>query len=556
VQALEKHRSWRWRVDPAGHAELVSAIQSSSGLSASYLTLLVLSCLIATFGLLSNSTATVIGAMIVAPLMGPILGSSLALVRGDLPGFRSALIAEVLGIALCLTVSVAVLVLVGAKHVDFSLSEIAGRVRPTLLDLAVGFSAGLAGAYCTANRQISSSIAGVAIAVALVPPLCVSGLCLGAGLHKEAFGAFVLFGANFLTIQLAATIVFTICGLGQWSKVRGEMTLLHAILLNVVLLGLTGWFLTGQLRSLIAERRAEKVAHDVVSERLSQISGATLESLKVQLSGSRLRVSVLAGAPEEIGVGVAQALRRELKERLSYDVDLRIGTALTSFVTPEGRLFDGTDQLQKATGLAIQSSLQGFPGVELLGFQRSEVTPSSQNLVISVRSPYVLDAPMVAQLQTSILSKLAARQPEQKRVQVTVRTTLIQDYTAEGLQDVPSEQAENPEQARRFELERRAQEFLDKQLKSLRDASVTEIHVQVRLSSLDLTVKIQSLTAIPDRLLASWKQGLQTELASPLSLKITNVLGRVVQLPVGAASEPASRQPAPLLAPEPSATPS
>ena len=533
----------RFRIDPADEPEIVLAIQSSAGVGTTYLTLLILSSVIATFGLLSNSTATVIGAMIVAPLMGPILGLALGLVQGDIKGFRDAFVAESLGVILCLATATFIVWLVGATHVDFAQSEILGRTRPTLLDLAIGFSAGLAGAYATVNRKISASIAGVAIAVALVPPLCVSGLCLGAGLLRQSAGAFVLFAANFLTIQLAATIVFAVSGLGHWRSLRNEHRLLQALLLNMVLLVVTGWFLAGQLNFLFAERRADRISREVISLAFSRISGANLDSLRVQLDGSTLRLDLLARAPEEMTVVFAQKLKKELESRLDYRVDLRIATALASYVTPDGRLFvpekpapDPNDVLVEDTQWALQKALKDFPGVELTGFRQVEVTPLSQRLFVTVRSSYLFDAILVARLQAAVIQRLEERQPGPKAVRLTVRTSLIQDFTVDGLQDVVIERSPTPEEVRRLDFERRAQVILRRGIERIKEARLVELRVDLQPildgETLAIAVRIQSLRPVPRANIESWRKALQSQLKNPIELSITNDLGRQLTVPV------------------------
>lgn len=430
-----------FKVDPSEEPLILESIQSSAYVTTTYLVLIVLSSMIASFGLLSNSAATVIGAMIVAPLMGPILGIAVGLVRGDRQIFWKALLAELLGVGLCLLTGMLISRLVGPSDVDFNQSEIASRTHPTLFDMAIGFSAGLAGAYATTNRKISASIAGVAIAVALVPPLCVSGLCLGAGQHEPALGAFVLFGSNFLTIQLAANVVFTLVGLGKLKEFREEHHLLQAFVVNLALLGLTGWFLAQQLQIEVTQRRITRIARAVVESEFSRVSGAHLDSLQSTLKGKVLRLDLLARAPEELSVAFASQLAKTLEQKTDLKVDLRIGTALASYVTPTGRLFEvdqatpaPSDLLQEQTRWALQQALLKFKGVNLLSFHQLSATLHGQDLFVSVQSPYTIGAAQVSRLQRETLSALRTRAPGQSKILLTVRTTLVQDYTAAGLQ--------------------------------------------------------------------------------------------------------------------------
>lgn len=522
-------------LEPDEEAEIVTAIQTSAGLGATYLVLLMLATIIATFGLIGNSTATVIGAMIVAPLMGPILGIALGLVRGHLDDFRRALLAEGVGVALCLGTSGLLSVLTGAG-LDFSQSEIIGRTHPTLIDLAIGFSAGLAGAYCTVNRKVGGSIAGVAIAVSLVPPLCVSGLCLGQGLWAPSLGAFVLFAANFLTIQLAATIVFALSGLGHWENFRQQKGLFRAFLMNLALLLLTGLFLADQLQKLLEERRADKVSRRVIEAQFARLPGAALDALDARLDGNKLRLEVRARAPEEIGVKFAAELERELEDQLSYDVELRIGTALATYVTPAGRIFapvsplpDPAAQLLADSRWAVAQGLSHFPGVELTNLSQRQVTSDGQSLFLSVRSPYVFDSRQVARLQELCRDYLARRQPEHRQLSLTVRTSLSQDYTAQGLQEVfvPGDES-------RLESERRIRAWLESAVARQPQLLLQELQVSLQETEAGAFTTVRARVLSPRPLesgtLAAWRKELQTLLEVPVELSIRVDLGYLVEL--------------------------
>lgn len=164
-----------------------------------------LSTIIAAYGLLSNSTAVVIGAMLVAPLMGPIFGIALGLSIGDNRLLREATSSELLGVLL--SVGLAALIGIATLQPDLG-PEIIARTRPTIYDVLIALASGLAGAYAIADERISPALPGVAIATALVPPLATCGICLSAGFWDGARGAMLLFLVNLLAIEFAAGIIF------------------------------------------------------------------------------------------------------------------------------------------------------------------------------------------------------------------------------------------------------------------------------------------------------------------------------------------------------------
>ena len=176
--------------------------------------LLFLSTVIATQGVIEDSTATVIGAMIIAPLMTPIVATTAALMMGNSQRAVGSLLLVVKGTASVVAVS-ALFGLLAIHVVDFDTnSQITARVAPRLLDLIIALAAGAAGAFAICRDDIADSIPGVAISIALVPPLCVVGISLSAAQWSDAWGAFLLFLTNFLSILLAGGGVFALLGLG------------------------------------------------------------------------------------------------------------------------------------------------------------------------------------------------------------------------------------------------------------------------------------------------------------------------------------------------------
>lgn len=194
-----------------------------------YYVLLILSCLIATFGLYNNSPATIIGAMIVAPLMGPILGFSAGMLWGSWKVIWEAVTTLFKGIALVLFITSLMTYLIPFIEIT---SEMAARSHPSLADIVIALACGSIGAYAYVNNKVSSAIPGVAISVALMPPLCTIGIGLGlvlkqllAGLPLDwqlTQGAILLFLVNLVGISLAASVVFYLVKLHPQAKDQDE----------------------------------------------------------------------------------------------------------------------------------------------------------------------------------------------------------------------------------------------------------------------------------------------------------------------------------------------
>lgn len=215
-----------------------------------FFALLLFATVIATYGVLSNSTATVIGAMIVAPLMGPMMATTSAVVMGSLPRALRAFALTVAGIVSVIIFSSLLSWVIPDVTISFtSNGEITSRINPGLYALLTALGAGAAGAFITSRAEIADSIGGVAIAISLVPPLCVVGISLQKGQLDAARGAFLLFMTNFLAILLVGGVVFMVLGLGRSAvsqeqarfRRRGFMLFVVCILLVTIPLSQTAY---------------------------------------------------------------------------------------------------------------------------------------------------------------------------------------------------------------------------------------------------------------------------------------------------------------------------
>lgn len=182
-----------------------------------------LSAVIATCGIAAESTAIIIGAMLIAPLMSPMIGTSFAITSGK-P--RAAL--KTLGVTLAGTVIVVVISMVVTLIIPTGVSltgneEVASRVAPRVVDLIVAVASGLVGALAIARDDIFDVIPGVAISISVVPPLCVVGAALVGGDITIASGALLLFIVNFFAIQLAGNILFYIMGFAKRTTDEGQV---------------------------------------------------------------------------------------------------------------------------------------------------------------------------------------------------------------------------------------------------------------------------------------------------------------------------------------------
>jgi len=212
--------------------------------------LLLLATVIATYGVITNSTATVIGAMIIAPLMTPIMATAAAVILGSPQRAVKSLQLVILGVIAVVVLSIVLTFFVPDLFISYSTNpQITSRVSPSLLDLIIALAAGAAGAFAIGRKEIADSLAGVAIAISLVPPLCVVGISVANGHFAQAGGAFLLFLTNFFAILVAGSTVYSFMGLQRTSTAdaKGEVRqrairyILAGTLIITVLLVLTSY---------------------------------------------------------------------------------------------------------------------------------------------------------------------------------------------------------------------------------------------------------------------------------------------------------------------------
>ena len=193
----------------ARRAQTRRAVEGTAAFGGPYLLMNAAATLIAGFGLFEDSPAVIIGAMLIAALLGPIQGMAMALAESDLKLLRVSLTAEILGAALVLVLGIALGTIDRTSPVGH---EILARTAPNILDLLIGLVGGAAASFAMATPSLGSLAVGVAIATALVPPLTSCGILIARGLPALAVGAFMLFVANFVAITFSSMVVFMILG--------------------------------------------------------------------------------------------------------------------------------------------------------------------------------------------------------------------------------------------------------------------------------------------------------------------------------------------------------
>jgi uncharacterized hydrophobic protein (TIGR00271 family) len=247
-----------------------------------FLVLSLGSALIATLGLLANSAAVVIGAMVVAPWILPLQAMAFQVLRGSLGCFLRSLRTLALGVGLGIAVSLLVGWLVALPSFG---EEVITRTNPNLLDLAVALAAGGVAMFAKLRKEAISALAGLAIAVALVPPVCVVGLSLSAGAWADASGASLLFLTNLLGILSGAMVALALLERPFRKRLlRSRLGLTSLGLTALLVVPLGGSFLNLLARSrrqVQAQRIEELVAQSLRNETLTLGRDSDLENVRI-----------------------------------------------------------------------------------------------------------------------------------------------------------------------------------------------------------------------------------------------------------------------------------
>ncbi len=322
------------------------SIEVNSTLSIPYIVMNSLATIVACYGLIADSTAVVIGAMIIAMLLGPIIGVALGLVEGDNQILGKALLAEIVGVLIVLIIAA----IVGKIHEDVPLGkEIFSRTAPNILDLVIALAGGAAGAYATVSPRLSVGLVGVAISTALVPPLSTCSILLVRGEFQLATGSFLLFFANLVSIQVASAIVLW---LHKYDKITNSNQGLKKILLRnavsfVILFSLI-ISLGFNFQSSLAKQKFEIEFRSRLIQGLSNIPSTYLSELRFEPNGNNLIITAVVRTPRLITPNDVANLESKLPQLANKSVELRVRSISVRVINKKGYIDEEQKNIDEA----------------------------------------------------------------------------------------------------------------------------------------------------------------------------------------------------------------
>lgn len=322
-------------VSLARRGEVRVRLRDSAQPDVDYFVMVVLSSMIATLGLLINSGAVIIGAMLVAPLMSPIIGLGLGSLVGDEKTLKYAASAILRGAVIAIVISV-LLTWLNSALPFVTLQElpveVLSRTKPSPIDLLIALAGGLAAAFALAQPSLSAALPGVAIATALMPPLSVVGIGIAMGRWDVAGGAFLLFMTNAVTIIFASMLVFFALGFNPGTKNGKRVPRSLTISALVTVLMLIPLTLLGV--SVFQEASRTRLINTVVTEEV-QNRNATLTDLQIESrENNMLRLNITVRTPKRLYYSDVSSLQQDIAFRLQETVEIIVNQLVADQLDP------------------------------------------------------------------------------------------------------------------------------------------------------------------------------------------------------------------------------
>jgi len=323
VRAVFLRRTWGFLSNPlptlsvSERAEIYSSMRMAARANVDFYTLMSLAAAIATLGLMQNSAAVIIGAMLVAPLMSPILALAQGVVQGNIHMLRRSASSTAKGIFVAIAVATILTLMFAAGKPS---AEILARTNPSIIDLIVALASGAAAAYAGSRKNLSAALPGVAIAAALVPPLCVVGYGIGISAFDIALGAMLLFLTNLSAIVLAGAITFLFLGFRPTRAARGGLVrraifyAVFAILILAIPLGLAS------KQQLMQAQLSEEITEAFRKEAAKRFN---LRSLNITQTKRDILIDIVIYSSKEIDEEEINDFRVEIEKRVKKPVHVR-----------------------------------------------------------------------------------------------------------------------------------------------------------------------------------------------------------------------------------------
>lgn len=399
----------------------VYIIKDGVKFSTQYFILLVFSIIIATLGLIIDNGAIVIGAMIIAPFIWPIIGFSLSMVTGDKRLLRKSLLLLFASIVVAVAVSMVISLFSPFQDIN---REISSRTAPTIIDLIIALATGSVAVLIICWSKQWGIIAGVAVAASLVPPISVTGIGLAFGVGSVAYGSLLLFLTNLVAVVFIGMIVFALLDFQKAKHLKNIDTFKYGLAAFFIFLIALSIPLIIILRQIVYENQVKNTAQDIIGSQLRKISNdikidtLTISTFKVK--DTSISIDSLVHAPAEVSINLEEknAIAAALASELGKQIDLQMTIVPTISASTPKETETEEERIKKQAEQVLLT----------------EVNKISSDIVIeSVKIDQQENDGQKIQIETVL------RVPEELEIDYTVRDQLAQAISSELDQSIKLE---------------------------------------------------------------------------------------------------------------------
>ncbi len=308
--------------------EIFSEIVQQSKKRRDFYVMVVLSAIIAAFGLIFGNIAVIIGAMLIAPMMEPLIGIALAITLGEMPLLKRSIYDEVKAFSLVVLIAALFAAAIPMPAVS---SEVLLRAKPTIVDIVLALTSGAAAAYAIARRK-NATLPGVAIAVSILPPVSVVGIGIALQSIEIMVGAFLLFLANIVAIVLSGFIVFWLAGFAPERIHSGfeKKDMMKKVRNTSFLLALIAIPLTVFMYQAIDNEAAKEKAQRIILREIAP--NGEIEKLTYLHKNGKIDVGVTLLLDKELSEEKYDSMKKSIEDELKHKVDLKLRVKMTQHI--------------------------------------------------------------------------------------------------------------------------------------------------------------------------------------------------------------------------------
>ncbi|NMC35408.1 DUF389 domain-containing protein [Candidatus Beckwithbacteria bacterium] len=488
--------------------EVIHKVQTNNQFSFSFLVLLIGSSIVCTLGLLLNTPAVIIGGMLISPLMWPLVKISLGISYSRPNYVKQAVTLLLVAIAITFFSAFAITLISPIKGINY---EILARTNPTLLDIFVALVAGGVAALAIVQSKISDSLAGVAIATSLMPPLCVSGIGLALFSSATFLGGLMLFFANVISIIFISVLMFYLVGIKRTSNSQFQRNGLIIVSITLIITALPLILL---LKNYTFKSEAYQTTRQVLEQRFAKISPAiSLDSVSMSLKSKTdpdaIDIEAEVLVPEDIAIDYQQkeAIIDQLKSALGRNINLNLRIQHTIALVSQEDLETGSVKTQLTKIFQTQlSKLNASLTIDSLSIIQDSDTGVWVAAAVIRADPSI----QITENQRSELEQILANQTKQA---VELDLEIISRIKLKSQPDLEQDQIKQDIQKGIIALFPNADiGSLALTSQSLESASDSEVKQELLTATLDIkipkgsTIKRESLDQLKDSLEAKYQK--------------------------------------------------